>query len=202
MGAFPFVISFRAFAGLTRNPIGELRPLFSLSAPKQRAEGKGKERSMNIKYLVGGKDSGKTTTLNLLIEILLSPNGKFRGALVDTSDPSHRLWQLKKDRMVCIDGIAHGTPLRVAVITAGNNAKAIQDGWDYCTTSKFAQTRQVDIAFFAVRTKANSSSQNRLAQLVSAAGCASIPWKPFWSLVPWLRKRVNFECATVLARSL
>ena len=157
---------------------------------------------MNIKYLVGGKDSGKTTTLNLLIEILLSPNGKFRGALVDTSDPHHRLWQLKKDRMVCIDCIAHGTPLRVAVITAGDDAKAIQDGWDYCTTSKFAQARHVDIAFFAVHTKANSSSQNRLAQLVSAAGCASIPWKPFWSLVPWLRKRVNFECATVLARSL
>ena len=200
MGAFSFRDFLRAFPGPHSESVGRLRPLFPPPAPKQRATGK--ERSMNIKYLVGGKDSGKTTTLNLLIEILLSQNGKFRGTLVDTSDPSHRLWQLKKDRMVCIDGIAHGTPLRVAVITAGDNAKAIQDGWDYCTTSKFAQTQQVDIAFFAVHTKANSSSQNRLAQLVSAAGCASIPWKPFWSLVPWLRKRVNFDCATVLAKSL
>lgn len=157
---------------------------------------------MNIKYIVGGKDSGKTTTLNLLIEILLSPNSKFRGTLVDTSDPSHRLWQLRKDRKVCIDCVAHGTPLRVAVITAGDDANAIQDGWNYCMTSNFVQTRHVDIAFFAVRTKANSSSQNRLARLASTAGCASIPWKPFWSLLPWLRKRVNFDCATDLARSL
>ncbi|MBR2770811.1 MAG: hypothetical protein IKD78_02150 [Bacteroidales bacterium] len=64
------------------------------------------------------------------------------------------------------------------------------------------KTRQVDIAFFTAHAKANSSSQNRLAQLVSAAGCASTPWKPFWSLVPWLRKRVNFDCAADLARSL
>lgn len=161
-----------------------------------------KATDMNIKYIVGGKDSGKTTILNLLIEILLSPNGKFRGTLVDTSDPSHRLWQLRKDRKVCIDCVVRGTPLRVAVITAGDDANAIQDGWDYCTTSNFVQTRHVDIAFFAVRTKANSRSQNHLAQLASTAGCASIPWKPFWSLLPWLRKRVNFDCATVLARSL
>ena len=53
VGAFPFVISFRAFAGLTRNPIGKLRPLFSLSAPKQRAEGKGKERSMKKLLMLG-----------------------------------------------------------------------------------------------------------------------------------------------------
>ena len=157
---------------------------------------------MNIKYIVGSKDSGKTTTLNLLIEILLSPKGKFHGSLVNTSDPSHCLWQLRKDRKVCIDCIVRGTPLRVAVITAGDDANAIQDGWDYCTTSNFVQTRHVDIAFFAVRTKANSSSQNRLAQLAGNTSCASIPWKPFWSLLPWLRKRVNFDCATVLARSL
>ena len=95
---------------------------------------------MNSKYMVEGMDSDKTTTLNPLIEIPLSPNGDFHGMIVDTSDLSHRLWQLRKDRKVCIDCIAHGTPLRVAVMTSVGDVNAIQDSWDYCTTSNFGQT--------------------------------------------------------------